>query len=266
MFRPCAGTGHNHHWSSLLLWCVAGFFLIGFGSCSSESTRSPLNDSVSTSEEIAEEITGQDGASMRLVAGGHFLYGESNETVYLPAFYIDQYEVTARLYASFMATSGHVPPQDWPKQMTFGSGDRPVVQVNWHDAEAYCRFYGKALPTEQEWEKAARGTDGRLYPWGNDPPTHLHAQFDRLWWGYGTLATVHSHPAGRSPYGLFHMAGNVWEWTRSDFDTRFKVLRGGSWGHARSGLRTTHRFHRPPSYQNYFIGFRCAATVQSRTP
>lgn len=209
-------------------------------------------------EQSQEEIRSADGTLMVFVPEGEFLYGINNERLPMPAFYIDKYEVTTRLYAAYLQQSHAVEPEEWPKQVSLiGSGDRPVVQVSWHEADAYCRYYGKALPTEQQWEKAARGTDGRLYPWGNETPTDAHALFDARWWGYGTLAAVDMYPLGKSPYGAYNMAGNVWEWTSSDFDSRSKVLRGGSWGHMRSGLQTTHRFSRSPSYRNYFIGFRC---------
>jgi formylglycine-generating enzyme required for sulfatase activity len=213
------------------------------------------------SQQVGREIAGQDGAPMALVPEGEFLYGDNNQRLSLPAFYMDKYEVSTRLYAAFLQATGRAQPDDWSKQVALiGSGDRPVVQVSWYDAEAYCRYYGKYLPTEQEWEKAARGTDGRTYPWGNETPTDLHALFEKEWWGYGTLATVNSYGAGKSPPGLYHMAGNAWEWTSSDYNSNSKVLRGGSWGHARQGVRSAHRFFKPPSYRNYFMGFRCAKT------
>jgi formylglycine-generating enzyme required for sulfatase activity len=205
---------------------------------------------------VGDEIAGRDGAPMVFIPPGEFLYGDDQKQVSLPAFYLDKYEVSTRLYAAFLDATDRPKPDDWSRQVT--NSDRPVVQVSWYDAEAYCRHYGKYLPTEQEWEKAARGTDGRAYPWGDDAPTDAHALFDREWWGYGLLAAVNSYALGQSPFGLYQMAGNVWEWTGSDYDGDSKVLRGGSWGHAREGMRTTHRFHRPPSYRNYFMGFRCA--------
>lgn len=207
---------------------------------------------------MESEITGMDGAPMILVPEGEFLYGEDKQHFWLPAFYMDKYEVSTRLYVAFLQATGRAQPDDWSKQVAMIGSDRPVVQVTWYDAEAYCRHYGKSLPTEQEWEKSARGTDGRVYPWGNDVPTDAHALFNKEWWGYGLLATVNSYGAGKSPYGFYHMAGNVWEWTGSDFNRDSKVLRGGSWGHGREGLRVAHRFFRPPSYRNYFMGFRCA--------
>ena len=176
----------------------------------------------------------------------------------LSAFYMDKFEVTTRLYAAFIQATSRVKPRDWPQQVALvGSGDRPVVTVTWDDADAYCRHYGKRLPTEQEWEKAARGTDGRKYPWGNEEPTSRHALFDTKWNGYGTLAVVGSHEAGASPYGIHDLAGNVWEWTTSDFDSDNKVLRGSSWYYKAYGLRATYRLGWDPTYRLSNFGFRC---------
>jgi len=129
--------------------------------------------------QTGREVTGKDGAPMVLVPAGEFLYGDNNQRLSLPAFYIDKYEVSTRLYAAFIRDTRRAQPSDWSQQVALvGSGDRPVVNVTWHDADAYCRHYGKRLPTEQEWEKAARGTDGRKYPWGNEEPSSRHALFN----------------------------------------------------------------------------------------
>jgi hypothetical protein len=130
--------------------------------------------------QAGKEITGRDGAPMVLVPAGEFIMGSNDgdadekpeRRVTLEAFYIDKFEVSTRLYAAFIQATSRSQPEDWSKQVALvGSGDRPVVNVTWHDADAYCRHYGKCLPTEQEWEKAARGTDGREYPWGNEEPS-----------------------------------------------------------------------------------------------
>jgi formylglycine-generating enzyme required for sulfatase activity len=219
------------------------------------------------------EITGKDGAPMELVSEGEFLYGSKNQRLPLPAFYMDKYEVSTKLYAKFIQATGRAQPRDWPEQVALvGNGDRPVVGITWHDADAYCRQYGKRLPTEQEWEKAARGTDGRKYPWGNEEPCNRlafemkcstgevpqYALFDKKWNGYGTLATVDSYEAGKSPYGIYHMAGNVIEWTSSD-DGKFKVLRGGSWNGSVSSLEATDSIGwYPDDRGDNLRGFRCA--------
>jgi len=209
--------------------------------------------------QVGKEITGKDGAPMVLVPAGEFLYGDDKRRESLDAFYMDKYEVTTRLYATFLQeAAGRAQPSDWSQQVALvGSGDRPVVGVAWRDADAYCRYYGKRLPTEREWEKAARGTDGRTYPWGNEEPTSQHALFNTRWNGYAMLAVVGSHEAGASPYGVQDLAGNVWEWTSSDYDGSNKVLRGGSFHRDASSLRSSFR-HGYAVYQSYDLGFRCA--------
>jgi formylglycine-generating enzyme required for sulfatase activity len=202
-------------------------------------------------KQTGRELTGRDGAPMVLVPAGEFQYGENNQRLSLPAFYRDKYEVSTRLYSQFLQATSRKQPDDWSQQVALvGGGDRPVVKVTWHDADAYCRHYGKRLPTEQEWEKAARGTDGQKFPWGNEEPTSRHALFATKWNGYGTLALVGSHETGTSPYGIQDLAGNVWEWTSSDYDNsdQYTVIRGGSWSSAtrttcvlRSGAAETRR-------------------------
>jgi formylglycine-generating enzyme required for sulfatase activity len=204
------------------------------------------------------ELTGKDGAPMVLVPEGEFLYGRDNQRISLPAFYIDRYEVTTSHYAKFLQTTGRPEPKDWPQQMAqVGSGNRPVVNVTWQDADAYCRYYEKRLPTVQEWEKAARGTDGRKYPWGNEAPTSRHANYHRDWNGYATLSQIGSYEAGKSPYGLYDMAGNVWEWTSSDFQDGRKEFRGGSWIDGEFNMSATHHGAGERLSKDTFIGFRC---------
>ncbi len=217
--------------------------------------------------QTGREITGKDGAPMVLVPEGDFLYGDDKQRKSLSAFYMDKYEVSTKLYSQFVQATGRKQPDDWSQQVALvGSGDRPVVNVTWHDADAYCRQYGKRLPTEQEWEKAARGTDGRKYPWGNDEPNGSLAKYDQdgkaSWNGYTTLASIESYDAGRSPYGIYNMAGNVLEWTSSNYDDidkdKYKVIRGGSWALTANGLRSTFRYLRSPSNWDSHLGFRCA--------
>jgi hypothetical protein len=134
--------------------------------------------------EPAVEIIGQDGAAALLVPAGIFVKGDDLESplreIYLDSFYIDKYEVTISHYATFLeATGGARPPEGWPQLHLESAGALPVVGVDWHDADAYCRWAGKRLPTESEWEKAGRGEDGRNYPWGNEEPTPAHAIFGK---------------------------------------------------------------------------------------
>ncbi len=210
--------------------------------------------------QLKEEIDGKDGAPMRLVPAGEFLYGPDNQHRSLPAFYMDKYEVTTKLYAQLMDATKRKQPEYWSEVHLISDADRPVIGVTWEDADAYCRQYGKRLPTEQEWEKAARGTDGRKYPWGNEEPTIRHANYGKCcdWKGYAPLATVESYEAGKSPYGIYNMAGNVWEWTSSNYVLLTKVVRGSSWVLTAVDLRSAYRSDRNPSKKGDDTGFRCA--------
>ena len=236
----------------------------------------------------AKNITGKDGAQMVLIPTGEFWMGSPDSEgstdehprhrVYLDAYAMDKFEVAVSRYAKFLKSSGRRPPVYWDQGNTDKHSNLPVVGVNWHDAEAYCQWAEKRLPTEAEWEKAARGTDGRMYPWGNEQPTPRLANFEK---GYSSnpydelLAPVDSYEAGKSPYGLHHMAGNVWEWTADWYDEHFyakspernpigpssgtlKVLRGGSWGLVPVNVRSASRTRYAPSDRYDLIGFRCA--------
>lgn len=173
----------------------------------------------------AKTITGKDDAPMVLVLAGEFMMGSREDdksaqnderpahSVYLDAFYIDQYEVTTSRYAKFFRETKRSAPEYWPEQVMQQHGRKPVVGVDWNDATAYCSWAGKRLPTEAEWEKAARGTDQRVYPWGNAGPSKALANFDRCcdFKDYGALTDIGSFEEGKSPFGVYDMAGNVWE-------------------------------------------------------
>ncbi|MBI5410522.1 MAG: SUMF1/EgtB/PvdO family nonheme iron enzyme [Nitrospirae bacterium] len=224
--------------------------------------------------QTGREITGKDGAPMVLVPAGEFTMGSDDgdadekpeRRVTLNTFYMDKFEVSTKLYAAFMQATSRTAPGRWNEASQVSDGDRPVIGVTWYNADAYCRQYGKRLPTEQEWEKAARGTDGRKYPWGNEEPNKSLASYDwdgnRKWQGYATLASVESYESGKSPYGLYNMAGNVWEWTSSDYDSsgKYKVLRGGSWLNVPQHVRSADRDLRPPPTRLDGLGVRCAKT------
>jgi formylglycine-generating enzyme required for sulfatase activity len=234
------------------------------------------------------EITGKDGAPMVLIPAGEFWMGSPDgegdtdehprHQVYLDAYSIDKFELTVSRYAEFIRSAGQQAPINWYQVKTDKHSDLPVVGVDWKDAEAYCRWAGKRLPTEAEWEKAARGTDGRTYPWGNEQPTARLANFER---GYANnayderLAPVDSYETGKSPFGLHHVAGNVWEWTADWYEAEYysknpqrnrtgpsrgtaKVVRGGSWDYGPDYLRSARRYRYSPSSQDDDIGFRCA--------
>ena len=182
-------------------------------------------------KQLVPEIKGSDGAPMVLVPAGEFTMGSEyapNERpphqVYLDPFYIDKYEVTTARYGQFLqATAEQPPPYQWNNVNLADDAERPVIGVAWADADAYCRWAGKRLPTEAEWEKAARGTDERRYPWGNEEPTNDQANFGRSggWKGYGMLTTVGGFEAGKSPYGVYDLAGNVWEWVADWYDPNY---------------------------------------------
>jgi formylglycine-generating enzyme required for sulfatase activity len=226
-----------------------------------ESCQGALSSETSE-RELPKEITGKDGAPMVLVPAGEFLYGDDNQRMSLPAFYMDKYEVTVSRYASFLQASGRTQPKYWDQASQVGVGDRPVIGVDWSDADAYCRQYGKRLPTEQEWEKAARGTDGRTYPWGNDEPSGRYANYGKDWDNpnnfYSGLTAVGSYEDGKSPFGIYDLAGNVWEWTSSDdYKYPVKEVRGGSWHDGPRIIRSASRNVVEPSFQASVGGFRC---------
>ena len=197
--------------------------------------------------------------------------------VMLDAFTMDVHEVTTSQYGAFITATGRAAPWLWEAVSAALHSDRPVIGVDWHDADAYCRWRGKRLPTEAEWEKAARGVDGRLYPWGNQVPASDVANFALgARFSYSqVLMPVQSYESGKSPYGLYHMAGNVGEWVSDWYSAnyyerspetnpsgpengQFKVLRGGSWSDLPKYLLTYGRFKLPPETRNSYIGFRCA--------
>lgn len=173
-----------------------------------------------------------DGAPMVLIPAGFFTMGTDDglpnerpsHTVMLDAYSIDQYEVTLSLYRKFLEEGKHESPPTWDDEAATTVGDRPAIGMRWESAATYCRWAGKRLPTEAEWEKAARGTDGRRYPWGEMQPFVDIANYNRGMWVSEavTLVTVTSgldgmsvrhglKEGGKSPYGVFHMAGNAAE-------------------------------------------------------
>lgn len=195
----------------------------------------------------------------------------------LRGYWIDQNEVTVGEYKVFVNKTGHEPPALWKDFQTFGypapSERHPVIDVNFFDAEAYCRWAGKRLPTEEEWEKAARGTDGRIWPWGKSQELGRMNTEDS---GRNWTVPVGELKEGASPYGLNDMAGNAMEWTSSILqsypqsprtispDPKFRILRGGSWGMpANPFARSAHRSYRLADLAQPDFGFRCAKDGQS---
>ena len=138
-----------------------------------------------------------------------------------------------------------------------GGSDHPVVNVDWHQATAFCRWAGGRLPTAVEWEYAAKAGSSRIYPWGDSPPT-ARANCSSCSDGFERTAPVGSFPAGDTRHGLKDMAGNVFEWTASSYDSSNKELRGGSWDFNPAILRASYRFWCEPARRNDYYGFRCA--------
>jgi formylglycine-generating enzyme required for sulfatase activity len=228
------------------------------------------------------ERIGKDGAPSVLIPAGAFVAGDDETSprreLFVDGFYLDRYEVTVGRYASFLKATGNVrPPEEWQTVDIKNGADLPVVGVDWQDANGYCQWAGRRLPTEAEWERAARGTDERKYPWGNEPPTSEHARFAQK---YGNavykdgVARVGSHPKGASPFGIQDMSGNAWEWVADWFSESFpaadrrnpkgpssgtsKVLRGGGWYDQADRLVSSKRMHANPEQRDNSIGFRCA--------
>jgi formylglycine-generating enzyme required for sulfatase activity len=167
-----------------------------------------------------------DGKQMALVEAGVFLSGPENEPVWLPDFYIDVFPVTNADYARFVAATGHQPPQHWPKGRCPDSlYDHPVVFVTWHDASAYAAWAGKELTSSHQWEKAARGARGDLYPWGNQPTP---AKCNSRETGIGQTSPVSRYHSGVSPYGVYDMCGNTWEWCSTVTEAGRYVLKAGA--------------------------------------
>ena len=250
-----------------------------------------MSGATEAGEGLPKELAAKDGAAMVLVPAGEFWMGlpegeglddeQPRHKVYLDAFYIDRFEVTTGRYAQFLASTGWEKPVNWDKVKLPEHADRPVVGVNWSDADAYCRMTARRLPTEAEWERAARDENERKFPWGDARPKASLALFGQMTqFSYDILKPVGSYPNGAGPYGTFDQAGNVAEWVQDWYDGeyyregpernppgpaqgQYKMTRGGSWSdmpvYLLSASRTTKL---PPGTRNGFIGFRCAQSAK----
>ena len=241
---------------------------------------------------LIELVNQKDGSALVLVPAGAFLMGSEEgfpverpvHRVFVNAFYLGKYPVTNAQYERFVAETGHrVPYLDDPRarldnwdleKRTYppGRAQHPVVLVSWHDAQAYCAWAGGRLPTEAEWEKAARGgLEEKRYPWGDEIDPSL-ANYDNR---EGTTP-VGSYPA--NGYGLYDMVGNVWEWVADWYDAQYyrespaqnpqgpekgavRVLRGGAWLLFAQFCRVAYRFRNSPDFRFNLIGFRLALTA-----
>jgi len=278
------------------------------GNSPTEEEHKALSPSVNEMETEQDENTplanraSGERQEMVLIPAGEFPMGSKESegdkdehpqhTVYLPAYYIDKYEVTNAQYYQFWLADGgekskHAPASygnaysigDWP-EVAKTKPNYPVVGVSWFDAQAYCEWAKKRLPTEAEWEKAARGADSRTWPWGNDFNENINDKnkHSNRWDGDdgydNTIAPVGSYPTGVSTYGVYDMAGNVWEWVADWYDKdyyshsaknnpkgpdkgKLRIVRGGSWRNREYTQKCANRYYCYPDIWGNTLGFRC---------
>ncbi len=297
---------------------IIGILLFNFFGCGMDQRKEPGKGVVQTQEKpgtkLPKEIVGKDGAEMVLIPAGEFEMGTNSaeipglvqwskkwysstqagwferetprHTVYLDAFYMDKYEVTNASYKKFIDATGQKAPGYW-NDSKYNALDQPVVGVSWNNAKAYAEWAGKRLPTEAEWEKAARGgLVGRKFPWGDSDPDGIQCNFadkntNSDWSDKNMDDSYHyTAPVGSFPpsgYGLYDIAGNVWEWCADWYDENyytestkrsptgsdsgiFRVLRGGSWVSDPNSLRAAYRGYDAPADTGRLIGFRCGAS------
>jgi serine/threonine-protein kinase len=256
-------------------------------------TFTPISATPMPTLGIGSQMTWEvDGMILVYVPAGPFLIGskkgeegavfneQPQRTVTLDAFWIDQTEVTNAMYALCVTAGACQPP------LKMGSSTRvtyyndaefrnfPAIFVSWEDANTYCQWAGRRLPTEAEWEKAARGTDGWIYPWGNQLPVCDLTNYNYC---VGDTSRVGNYLNGASPYGALDMAGNVYEWVADWYSRDFyqkgpsdnphgpasgerRVTRGGSWTYGWERVRTAYRDYPLPTAKEHYIGFRCVAS------
>ena len=253
-------------------------FFCGMISCTQESPKEP-------------PITGP----MIEIPSGEFTMGTGDQIqkISLPTYFIDKTEVTNEMFEKFILAGGYEKEEYWTEagwnfikenniihhkglsQDSFNEPNQPVTGISWYEADAFCRWAGKRLPTAEEWEKAARGTDGRIYPWGN------RMDFSRLAYRSSNVhrtVDVGSFPDGASPYGVLDMAGNVWEWTASAYNgvdykytilagrkaekrSELMIIKGGAWGSNRNQFQCGYQYYDRKEATQFNIGFRCVSDV-----
>jgi formylglycine-generating enzyme required for sulfatase activity len=265
------GTSASH------LWSAAGTYSVSAEArCQTDTTITAVSSALSVGVSAPLGVGGTVG-DMVLITAGTFNMGDPSyatpvHSVYLNAYYIDKYEVTFDQYDAFCTATSRAAASD----SGFGRGTRPVINITWYDAKAYCEWAVKRLPTEAEWEGACRaGTDTAFY-WGDDPGYTLMGNYA---WNYNNSSSGTQPVGGKlaNAFGLYDMSGNVWEWAADWYDGSYysvsptnnpsgpasgtyKVLRGGSWYSGNGDLRSGTRDISTPAGGNYFIGCRCART------
>jgi formylglycine-generating enzyme len=268
-----------------IMGILRGTQLTPFEASSTDSTNAIPTATIDSSKVSHEEPVKEEMVS---IPAGPFIRGtneggldeQSQRTLLLDAFAIDRYEVTNHQYQQFVDVTGHRksgPPARYAKNMSkMLSINQPVVYVSWEDAETYCHWKGKRLPTEAEWEKAMRGSDGRLWPWGNvEQPNG--ANWARVEDGHEVSAVVGTVQTDKSPYGVMDGAGNVMEWVADWYGERYfteapeqnppgpdhgvyRVLRGGGYATTGADIRITSRSKMVADFRDETIGFRCAVS------
>ena len=243
-----------------------------------EEKREPESGSKSLREKDGMEILYVPGGSFEM-GSTELTYAKPVRTVDVDGFYIDKYEVTNGQYRQCVSEGAC----QFGGDNTSNTRERyydnpvytnhPVININWYEAKDYCQWVGGDLPTEAQWEKAARGTDGRRYPWGDFEPNKTKANYNQ---NEGDTMPVGSYSQNVSPYGAMDMAGNVWEWTQDWYEDsygpddtdnpigptagQFRTIRGGCWYYEATYIRSAHRSKHNPLYRYYNVGFRCATT------
>ncbi|MBP7213162.1 MAG: formylglycine-generating enzyme family protein [Anaerolineaceae bacterium] len=250
---------------------------------SSEQAEEAESDEKSEPASGSKSVREKDGMEILYVPGGSFEMGTTEltytkpvRTVDVDGFYIDRYEVTNGQYRRCVSEGAC----QFGGENTSNTRERyydnpvytnhPVINLNWYEARDYCQWVGGDLPTEAQWEKAARGTDGRRYPWGDFEPNKNKANYNQ---NEGDTMPVGSYAQNVSPYGAMDMAGNVWEWTQDWYADSYnpddtdnpmgptagqsKTIRGGCWYYDATYIRSAHRSKHNPLYRYYNVGFRC---------
>ena len=235
----------------------------------------------------------RDPVEMKTVPAGEFLMGSKQEEgrvderpqrkIYLDAYKIDSHEVSNKRYLKFIRDTDRKDPTNPYSEKQLSKQNEvinlPVVQVTWYDAVDYCRWAGKHLPTEAQWEKAARGMKGNIFPWGSKEPSVKSVNFQKNWEGLKTLWPVSGKSDMSSPYGLKGMAGNVREWVQDWYSPEYfknapssnpqgprigilKVIKGGSWHSFKADIRSASRGKGGFALKTDGIGFRCAKEIK----